>query len=472
MQSAGAEITASQRAQLLPSFASWDSDAASRVRLHGDSERSSRLLYDLVGSVNGRNARIAELVDSGHDTSTVEESMLTVIARIFSSANLDIGFRVTRLGELEAVRASRETYPISEMSDGEKGAFLLAAEVLLSPPGSVQIVDEPERHLHRAISADFIASLMRERGDCAFVLLTHDLDVLGKIEPSSTTICLMSAVRWADGKATGWALEVDSEAVQIPDSARAAILGGRNQLLFVEGEASSLDYSLYQLVFPDWTIVPCGGSDEVKRATSGLAKVDAYHWVEGRGILDGDARSAEEIGALGAKGILVLPVDEVENIYYLSCIVDAVADRQAATLGADAVSLKADVRAKALETLTVSAVQHLASVNAVKILRSQALARMPTGEDMISGGADLSISLANPYLFERLKLAELVEADDYDSIVRGYSVRDSGLRAAVAYTLGFKHKDIYERAVRVCLRDDEALLTKVREIVGDLPRAQ
>ncbi|WP_344151706.1 AAA family ATPase [Nocardioides koreensis] len=469
LRSAGAEMTASQREQLVPSFDTWDAQPNSRVRLEGESERTSRLLYDLLGRVNGRNAEIAQLFDAGQDPSSVSESLLTKIDRVFALANLGISFRVTNVGEFEAVRPTGVAYPISEMSDGEKGAFLLAAEVLLAPPDCVQLVDEPERHLHRAISSDFVVSLMRERTDCAFVLLTHDLDLIGKLESTTTTVCSVSEVSWGGATATGWGIEIDSGAAEVPDSVRQAILGGRTQLLFVEGEVSSLDFPLYRLVFPDWTVVPCGGAEEVKRATSGLNGVDAYHWVDGRGVLDGDARSPEEVAALGTKKILVLPVDEVENLYYLSCVVDAVADHQAATLGEDAEVLKATVRGKAMESLKASTVQHLASVNAVKILRSQALASMPTGEDMINGGADLPISLSSPYPAERQKLVDLVASQDYDAIVRGYSVRDSGLRTAVAHALGFKSLDLYEKAVRVLLGNNEMLLTQVRKIVGDLP---
>lgn len=469
MQSAGTEMTASQRTQYLSAFETWDSQPASRVKVQGDSERSSKLLYDLLGRVNGRNARIAELVDTDQGTSSVEESMLTAIGRVFASANLEIGFRVTDLGEFEAVRQSGQAYPISEMSDGEKGAFLLAAEVLLAPPSSVQIVDEPERHLHRAISSDFIVSLMRERDDCAFVFLTHDLDLLGKLEPSITTVCFVTAVAWSNGVACGWALETDSVASGVPDSVREAILGGRSQLLFVEGESSSLDFPLYRLLFPEWAVVPCGGSDEVKRATSGLQESDAYHWVDGRGILDGDARSPEEIIALGTKKILVLPVDEVENLYYLFCVVDAVALRQAATFGEDPETLRLRVREKALGSLTSNMVQHLASVNAVKILRRQALASLPSGVDMISGGSQLPISLASPYPAQHKKLADYVTSKDYDAILREYSVRNSGFRTAVAHALGFKSVDLYEKSVRALLSADEGLLTKVRELVGELP---
>jgi energy-coupling factor transporter ATP-binding protein EcfA2 len=468
MQSAGTEMTASQRTKYLTAFETWDSQPASRVKVQGDSERSSKLLYDLLGRVNGRNARIADLVDTGHDTSSIEESMLTAIGRVFASADLDIVFRVTDLGEFEAVRRAGQAYPISEMSDGEKGAFLLAAEVLLAPPDSVQIVDEPERHLHRAISSDFIVSLMREREDCAFVLLTHDLDLLGKLESSITTVCFVTAVAWSNGVACGWALETDSVASGVPDSVREAILGGRSQLLFVEGEKSSLDFPLYRLLFPEWTVVPCGGSVEVKRATSGLQESDAYHWVDGRGILDGDARSPEEIIALGSKKILVLPVDEVENLYYLSCVVDAVALRQAATLGEDPEPLRLRVREKALGALTPNTMQHLAAVNAVKILRRQALASLPSGVAMVSGGSQLPISLASPYPAQHKKLADYVTSKDYDAILGEYSVRNSGFRTAVAHALGFRSVDLYEKSVRALLSADEGLLTKVRELVGEL----
>lgn len=469
MQSAGTEMTASQRTQYLSAFESWDSLPDSRVKVEGDSERSSKLLYDLLGRVNGRNARIADLVDAGQDTSSVEESMLTAIRRVFASANLEIAFRVTDLGEFEAVRQSGQTYPISEMSDGEKGAFLLAAEVLLAPPNSVQIVDEPERHLHRAISSDFIVSLMRVREDCAFVLLTHDLDLFGKLEPAVTTVCFVTEVVWSNGVACGWALETDSVASEVPDSVREAILGGRSQLLFVEGESSSLDFPLYRLLFPEWTVVPCGGSDEVKRATSGLQESGAYHWVDGRGILDGDARSPEELTALGTKKILVLPVDEVENLYYLSCVVDAVALRQATTFGEDPEPLRLRARENALGSLKSDTVQHLASVNAVKILRRQALASLPSGVDMISSGSQLSISIASPYPAQHQELADYVTSQDYDAIVRGYSVRDSGFRAAVAHALGFKSVDLYEKSVRALLGADKVLLTQVRKFVGEPP---
>ena len=469
LKSAGTEMTTSQREQNVSSFAHWDSLPNSRVVREGDEQRSAKLIYDLLARVNGRNARIAELVDTHEDVSSVEESILTKIGRVFAAAHLGMAFRVTDTGTFDAVRQSDVAYPVMEMSDGEKGAFLLTTEVLLSPPGSVQLVDEPERHLHRAISSDFIAALMLERPDCAFVLFTHDLDVINKLEPTSTTVCTVSAVSWDGGLPSGWALHVDPQRSGVPDTVRQAILGGRTRLLCVEGQASSLDYPLYRLVFPDWTVVPCGGAEEVKRTVIGLQGTHAFHWVDGRGVLDGDARTPAEIAALAAKRIRVLPVNEVENLYYLSYVVDAVAENQAAALGENGPELTSAARENAMRSLTEAVCQHLAAVNAVKTLRSKALASLPTTTSIISGGNTLSVDFTSPYPAQYQELVERRDTQDYDGIVLNYSVRDSGFLKAVALALGFQSRDQYEKAVRVHLQRDSELLAKVRGLIGDLP---
>jgi AAA15 family ATPase/GTPase len=79
---------------------------------------------------------------------------LRQINRVLAHANLEIQIELVTGDSLEAVHARRGArYPITEMSDGEKSALLLAAEILTKEAGTVQVIDEPERHLHRSISA-------------------------------------------------------------------------------------------------------------------------------------------------------------------------------------------------------------------------------------------------------------------------------------------------------------------------------
>ena len=472
MTSSGSEMTTSQRTQNETNFASWDSRADSRTTVVADDQRSARVLYDLHARVNLRNAKAADRYDRGKVTAEddgIEQSILSRLERVFASANLNLSFRVTDVGGFDAVDSTDTAYPISQMSDGEKGAFLLAAEALLSPSGSVLLIDEPERHLHRSISSDFIVAVMQERPDCGFVLFTHDLDLIGKLDPTTTTVCTVGGASWVNSNATGWDVRVEAGPLDVPDSVRHAILGGRTRLLFVEGEVSSLDFPLYQLLYPDRTVVPCGSSDEVKRAVSGLDESEAFHWVDGRGVLDGDARSADEINALAAKRILVLPVSEVENLYYLSWVVDAVAEHQGATLNENGADMAQSARTRALASLTDENLRHLASENAGKLLRQQAMAALPKASELVTRGPTVTVNLVSSYEDQLNDLQGCIDIRDYDGAIERFSVRSSGFLATVAQLLHFRDHHDYEKAVRSRLSSSPDLLARLRAKVGDLP---
>lgn len=472
LESSGADMTTSQRTQNESTFAAYDSQADSRTKVVADQLRPAKVLYDLHARVNLRNAKAAERYDQGERAAPddgVERSILSRIEAVFAAANLNLRFRVTDMGGFDAVNSTDNSYPISQMSDGEKGAFLLASEALLSPPGSVLLIDEPERHLHRSISSEFIVALMQERPDCGFVLYTHDLDLIGKLDPTLTTVCTVVRASWGDVEATGWELRVEPGPPNVPDSVRNAILGGRTRLLFVEGEISSLDFPLYRLLFPERTVVPCGGSDEVKRAVTGLEESEAFHWVDGRGVLDGDARSADEVAALAAKKILVLPVNEVENLYYLSWIVDAVATHQGTTLDLSGADMAIAARAQALASLKDQDIEHLAGENAGKILRQQAMAALPKAADLITCGPTIPLVLASSYEDQAKDLRRCIADGDYDAVVQQFSVRSSYFLSTLAKHLHFQNHSDYERAVRARLSTNPPLLAKLQATVGGLP---
>ena len=71
--------------------------------------------------------------------------------------------------------ATNQTYGIEQLSDGERSALLLASEVLTAPKGTLLLLDEPERHLHRSIISPLLSGLFAQRSDCNFVISTHDL---------------------------------------------------------------------------------------------------------------------------------------------------------------------------------------------------------------------------------------------------------------------------------------------------------
>lgn len=316
LTSSGPELTASMRDQFADILSRHDREPKSRTSGQYEEQRVSGLLYDLMGRESGRNSRFVRCVESGEPTDDIEPSLLTTISAIMKGAGLDMRFEITNHMGLDVVHESTK-YPISAMSDGEKAALLLAADILLAPASSIQLLDEPERHFHRSISPKLISALIEARPDCGFVVSTHDLDLVERINLINNSIYLVKNVFWSpQGAPKGWEIQKLPAGKPINESARRAVFGGRKEILFIEGESGSLDLALLSTLFPEYSVAPAGSSDNVQRAVSGLQSTEKLHWVSARGIIDGDARGSEEIGKLREKRILVLPVNEIESLYY------------------------------------------------------------------------------------------------------------------------------------------------------------
>jgi hypothetical protein len=214
------------------------------------------------------------------------------------------------------------TYKASAMSDGERVAFYLIAYCLTAPPGSIVVIDEPELHLHRAVQAQLWNEIERERGDCLFVYITHDLDFAAS---------RVGAVKlWFSSYGDGvWRWELIPDAAGLPEEVLLTVLGSRKPVLFVEGDRGSLEQAILARVYPGWTVVPRGGHEAVIGATSAFRALSDRHRFECRGIIDRDYRSDEAISSLAASGIDVLAVHEIENLLLVEDALRAVAKHQA-----------------------------------------------------------------------------------------------------------------------------------------------
>jgi len=364
--------------------------------------------------------------------------------------------------------ASKTEYPIFQMSDGEKSALLLAGEVLTTPERSVYIIDEPERHLHRSISASLVEAIIAARPDSHFVILTHDLELAAVLGGGIGQVYSLTMCTWTGQGADGWQLFPVDASAEIPESARLAILGGRRELLFIEGEKHSLDLQLYGLLFPNWTLFPAGGCDQVIRAVTGLRASQSHHWVNARGVVDGDGRTGGEKSSLDARGILALPVSEVENLYYSNAVMKAVAARQAESMDETPVTLINQARTAALKALRDhGAPERLAEALALVVSRRRVLEELPTSIDTTS--TTVTVSVPSPYPEILSKIVALLDSDDLDGLIRLVPVRDTALRAQVARSLRFQKPADYETAARVRIREDAVLAAEVRALVGPMP---
>ena len=435
LESAGPDITASSRQQQTTYRASLDARDDSRWFDHLAKTRTSLVLFDLIAAHNKRNDRVARLVDCGLPTDeirkTVEPSPIARLNTILERAGLAVQVELTDTGSLDAVHAAGAHYPISEMSDGEKSALLLAAEVLMAERDSVQIIDEPERHMHRSISAPLVEAVVNERPDCHFAVLTHDLDLAYSLVQEGAAAVSLSNCSWNNGKTVAWDAELVPHDDALPNTVRAAILGGKRRVLFIEGTPTSIDFKLLRLLLPEWPLKPIGGCDEVTRAVKGLQASTDYNWIEAAGVVDRDQRSKDECEKLRQHGVFPLGVHEIENLYYTRPMLQRLAETQAPTLERDPDELLASARHAAFASLTEPAsLDHVAGVVATAQIRHRLNEAAPTRTQVISEEDLLDIQVDNPFKAARQQLEQLVTDEDLDTIVKRYPIRDTPLQTA------------------------------------------
>ena len=66
-------------------------------------------------------------------------------------------------------------YEAYRMSDGERIILYLVGRIMQAPKNGLIIVDEPEVYLHRTVVDKLWNRLEKEREDCIFIYMTHDL---------------------------------------------------------------------------------------------------------------------------------------------------------------------------------------------------------------------------------------------------------------------------------------------------------
>ncbi|WP_338525208.1 AAA family ATPase [Pseudomonas batumici] len=206
-----------------------------------------------------------------------------------------------------------EPYSITQMSDGEKAVFYVIGQVLVADQSSIFIMDEPEIHVHRSILSRLWDELEAARPDCAFLLITHDLEFAA----SRAGRKYMMRSYAPD---TGWVIENVPEAEGFSEELVTLILGSRKPVLFVEGEQGSLDLAFYRACYPGWTVVPRGGCEAVIHSVVTMRRNEAFTRIQCSGLVDADGHDEADRASLAGNGIQILPVSEIENLLLLPAV--------------------------------------------------------------------------------------------------------------------------------------------------------
>ena len=426
MSSAAPELTPTQYAQNVTHHEQWARQQPeyrwSQPNNYG-SFSTQAILTKLHSVQRLRDREIVEALDNNkrdraEELQRKKDDPLREMGRLFEMANMPLQFSLAN-GEKFMASKGDVDYPINELSDGERSAFILFASILTQPKGTLFLIDEPERHIHRSIACPLLEAVFRRRPDCRFIVSTHELTL--PLEFPDSKVLILRRCHFTNSRPTSWEGDITSASSDLSEDLKLDVWGSRREILFVEGkdrQTSSLDIKLYRLLLPEVTIRPKGSWREVVKSVKALSASNDYTWVRAHGLVDGDKRN--EVEVVGRSDVHSLDVSAVESLYYHPAVQRCVAEPRAKQQG------------KELDECL-----------------SSATSRTLAAYEQRTDAGDVS-------------RPEAASDDQYaEMIVRGCSIKKTDIPKAIANSLGFNTRREYENAVRDRLVDDAELRERI-----------
>ncbi|MFA6619135.1 MAG: AAA family ATPase [Candidatus Neomarinimicrobiota bacterium] len=326
LQNNGVVISA-QRILLVPSFnaianPSQTANELKQAQLRDKSNKNDRefghlqqefsivlknLLAENIAAGNMYRKKSIELFQTGKQ---IEEPSLTNLDKTFEIWNSLIEHRKIDCQDginITAISDDGRSYPAIQMSDGEKVMLYLIGQVLQAPLNGFIVIDEPEMYLHKTILKKLWDSLEKERQDCLFIYLTHDLD-FATSRATAKKIWIKSFTH-----PDKWEIE-DIPTDEIPETLLFELLGSRKNILFCEGQKGSIDERVFSILFPELTIMPVGSCFDVINHTKAFNKLTTVN-TTAIGLIDSDHHDTSRLASLKDEKIYNFSISEVENLF-------------------------------------------------------------------------------------------------------------------------------------------------------------
>jgi ABC-type Mn2+/Zn2+ transport system ATPase subunit len=461
-----------QRRQTEAHVRSYDSNAQSRWRDNYSSQRASIAIYDLIDAENVRARSIAKAVDGGDIDKarqlSKQQAPLNRINDLLRLSNIPVEISVQANEQVLASRRGSPTYSVAELSDGERNALIIAANVLTVPPGTLVLIDEPERHLHRSIISPLLTLLFAQRPDCAFIVSTHDV-MLPIDNPSARTL-LVRGCHYEGSTARYWDVDLLAPSGDIDEALKFDILGSRRKILFVEGGQQSLDAPLYALLFPNTSVVAKHSCRDVMHAVNGIRASATLHWLQAFGLIDNDRRSAEDIADLKSQGIYSLSMFSVESVYYHPSVQRRLAERLQALTGRPATEALQSALHSAIESIRPHA-GRLARRGIERLLRLELERKMPKSGDIEALGVySVQVDIGAKLTQEQQSIEARLSSADLAGLLQLYPLRETPALQEIAKNIGFQNRSQYEEAVRKLMLDSPDAVSEAHHWFGELAR--
>lgn len=359
-------------------------------------------------------------------------------------------------------RLGKEAFNPRQLSAGEKAVFFYIGATLYAPKNSIIFVDSPTLFLHRSITQSLWTTIEGHRPDCTFVYLTHDIEF-----PTSRTDNITVWVKSCNLQDETWDYEIIQPHESLSDQLIIELTGSRKPVLFVEGDTEhSLDFRLYSLIFPEYTVKPMGSCTKVIETVRSVNDIQGFHHLDSRGIVDRDRRNAKEVDYLRQKKIYVPDVAEIENIMMLEGVIRTVARVK----GKDPSQVFTHVRSNIMKLfkseLRQQALMH--TRHQVKRTIEMVVDRRFQNINALEEHLDnLGSEIRPRAIYEGLcrDFNRYVQESDYRSVLRVYNQKTMLISSNVAQLCGCKSKDDYIHTVFNILKRDNADSQAIRTAI-------
>ena len=463
------DMTASSKKQNENYIKNSDLQATSRWKDDYSGTRSSISIFDLINSENIRARNIATAVDKDNISYAKQlshvQAPLQAINELLAISNIPIVITLGKDEQLFASKNGSEPYSIAELSDGERNALLIGADVLTTEPNSLIILDEPERHLHRSIISPLLTTLFRKRNDCAFVISTHDVNL--PIDNPNSSVLLIRNCQWNNKNIKNWDADLISAEIPIPESIKKDILGSKRELLFVEGISSSLDRQIYQLIYPSVSVIPQGNCGQVERAVGGIRGTENIHWINAYGLVDTDDRTNEQIQELLNKGVVATPFYSVEALYYHLFIIEKVATKISELTGENPTTLFQTATTTIIQDITQHK-ERLCARLCERRLRNEIMSSLPKHRNIQNKEEfNITFNLGSILQTEEDLFDRFVRENKIIELLTRYPIRETQVLNNIVKGLGLTREQ-YESSVRKLIVDDVDIRTFYQTLLQSL----
>ena len=404
------------------------------------------LLADNISENNNYTKKALELAQ---DKKEIPNPVISKLIKAFSIWNDLIEHRIIETVDgINIVVKTKENpnhYQAIQMSDGEKVILYLIAQILQAPKDGFIIVDEPEMHLHKTILRKLWDRLEAERDDCIFIYLTHDLD-FATSRNSSKKIWLKSFT-----PPQNWEME-NIPTNDLPESLMLELLGSRKTILFCESVKGKIDETIYQHLFPNYTIMPVGSCTSVINYTRAYNKLPNIY-AKAFGIIDADFHEMAEIEKLKTDNIFTYSVAEPENLFLNSDFIGLLAKQLMKDEVVEIEKIKSDIIAKFETDKEIQISNYLSA----KINYHFSVSHVQKGNTKLKVTEHLAnfnskIKIEHWYSERETLINKIITEKNYDEAILHYN--NKGLKQIL--NQHFKIADFQESSLRLLSRNKDA----------------